>query len=110
LLTDYLSVTTTVDTREAAEGIAQVVLEARLAACVQIEGPLTSAYRWQGAIERTQEWRCTIKTRAELFAGLETALRDVHPYATPEILAQPIAAGAADYLAWIDASVRPATA
>jgi periplasmic divalent cation tolerance protein len=104
---DYLSVTTTVDSREAADRIAFALLEGRLAACVQIEGPLESLYHWRGALERALEWRCTIKTRADLFERLEVALRALHPYDTPEILAHAIERGGASYLAWIDEKTAP---
>lgn len=105
-MSEYISVTTTVDSPEAAERIAKLLLERRLAACVQIDGPCESIYRWNGALERSREWRCTIKTRAELYPDLERRLRAAHPYETPEILAHTIERGNADYLDWIDDSVR----
>ncbi len=105
---DYVSVTTTVDSREAADRIALAVIEARVGACVQIEGPLESVYFWRGSLERAVEWRCTIKTRAGLYDRLEATVREVHPYNTPEILAHAVAAGGADYLAWIDDSTTGA--
>ena len=102
----YLSVTTTVDSLAAAERIAAALLDARLAACVQIEGPLESRYHWKGAVERIREWRCTIKTRADLFEALQAALRAAHPYETPEILAHAVVRGSEAYLAWLDAELR----
>ena len=102
----YLSVTTTVDSLAAAERIAAALLDARLAACVQIEGPLESRYHWKGAVERSREWRCTIKTRADLFEALQAALRAAHPYETPEILAHAVVRGSEAYLAWLDAELR----
>ncbi len=98
----YLSLTTTTDSRDAAERVALAVLQPRYAACVQIEGPLESRYWWQGRLESAQEWRCTIKLRAARFGAAEAAIRAVHPYATPQIVAVPIVAGGADYLTWID--------
>jgi periplasmic divalent cation tolerance protein len=103
----FLSVTTTVDSREAADRIALTLLEARLAACVQIEGPVESIYHWEGGLERALEWRCTLKTRADLYPALEAALRAAHPYETPEIMAHAVEYGGGDYLAWIEASTGP---
>ena len=98
----YSSFTTTA-LREEAERIARELVEARLAACVQIVGPITSTYRWQGRIETGEEWQCWAKTRGELFARVEEAIRRIHPYEVPEILAVPVVAGSASYLAWLDA-------
>lgn len=98
----YLSLTTTADTREAAERIAGALLEPHLAACVQIDGPFESRYWWQGRLEVQNEWRCTVKLRADRFPAAEAAIRAVHPYAVPQLVATPIVAGGADYLAWID--------
>jgi periplasmic divalent cation tolerance protein len=105
-MAEHLTVTTTVDSREAADHIAEVLLERKLAACVQVEGPIESIYRWHGEVEQAREWRCTIKTRADLYESLEAAIRETHPYKTPEILAQAVVYGSREYLAWIDESVR----
>ena len=80
--------------------------EDRLAACVQVLGPINSTYRWQGKIETAQEWQCVAKTRAELFARVEEAIVRLHPYEVPEILAVPIEAASEDYLDWLDSEVR----
>jgi len=78
----------------------------RLAACVQVLGPITSTYRWEGAIETSQEWRCEAKTRVELYDEIEKAIRSLHSYQVPEILAVPVVDGSADYLAWLDREVK----
>jgi len=101
-MTDYVQVVTTIDSREKAEQIARALVETRLAACVQLFGPIASTYRWQGKIETSQEWLCLIKSRADLYPQVEEALRAVHPYEVPEILAFPILAGSRSYLAWLD--------
>jgi len=104
----YIQVVTTTARREEAERIACELVEVRLAACVQIVGPITSTYRWQGKIETGEEWQCWAKTRGELFARVEEAIRRIHPYEVPEILAVPVVAGSAGYLAWLDAeTVNP---
>ena len=98
-----IQVVTTTALREEAERIARELVETRLAACVQIVGPITSTYRWQGKIETDEEWQCWAKTRGDLFARVEEAIRRIHPYELPEILAMPIVAGSAAYLAWLEA-------
>ena len=72
----------------------------------QIVGPIISTYRWQGKIETDEEWQCWAKTRGELFARVEEAIRRIHPYEVPEILAIPVVAGSAGYLAWLDAETE----
>ena len=104
--TSYLQVLTTIDTPEQAAAIAKTLLEKRLAACVQILGPIQSHYWWQERQEQSQEWLCLAKTRQELYPDVESAIRQVHSYQTPEILAVPILAGLPEYLAWLDQEVR----
>ena len=100
-MTDFLEVHTTIDSQEAAQKIAEVLVAKRLAACVQISGPIISTYWWQGKIEQAEEWVCTAKTRRELYDELEQAIREAHTYDVPEILAVAIAAGSKSYLDWI---------
>jgi periplasmic divalent cation tolerance protein len=99
---EALQVFTTVDDRDRAEGLARALVERQLVACVQIAGPVTSVYRWQGKVETSQEWLCILKTRQSLFAQVEAAIRELHTYEVPEIIAVPIVAGSAAYLAWIE--------
>jgi periplasmic divalent cation tolerance protein len=101
-MTEYISVATTTDDARCAERIAGLLLETRLAACVQTDAPITSRYWWQGKLETSTEWRLTIKTRRALFAAIEVAIRSIHSYTTPQLLATPIVDGNADYFAWID--------
>ena len=103
---DCCQVTTTVATRQEAERIAALLVEERLAACVQVIGPVASTYRWQGAVERAEEWYCHCKTTRARYPTLEARLRELHPYETPEIIAVPIVAGLPAYLAWIEECVR----
>ena len=98
----YVQVITTVASRDDALKIAHVLVERRLAACVQIIGPITSTYWWKGKMEEAEEWQCLIKSRQDLFEALEEAIRGVHSYDVPEILAVPIAAGSKDYLTWLE--------
>ncbi len=80
-------------------------LEERLAACCQIVGPITSVYRWQDGIERTQEWMCQIKTEDSLYDAVEIAIRQQHHYDEPEIIATQIVRGSAGYLKWLSENV-----
>jgi periplasmic divalent cation tolerance protein len=105
-MSGVIQVITTTASREEAERIARALVEARLAACVQVLGPITSIYRWEGAIETSQEWRCEAKSRAELYDEIERAIRRLHSYQVPEILAVPVANGSAEYLAWLDREVK----
>ena len=101
-MTDFIQVVTTADKRELAEQIASHLVELRLAACVQVLGPMTSTYRWQGNIERAEEWLCLAKTRRDLYPQVEAAIREVHTYEVPEVLAVPIIAGSMPYLEWME--------
>jgi len=100
-MTEYLQVLTTIDSEEAAERISAALVERRLAACVQVVGPISSTYRWQGGIERSREWMCVAKTNAARYPDVEAAIRELHSYDEPEIVATPIVAGSPGYLAWL---------
>lgn len=103
---EYLQVTTTTSSREEAQRIAAALLERRLAACVQILGPIESRYRWQGKVEEESEWLCLAKTEASRYPELETAIGELHSYEEPELVATPIVAGSKGYLEWIGESLR----
>jgi len=105
-MTDAIQVITTTENREDADRIAQRLVEDRLAACVQVLGPISSTYRWQGTVETAQEWQCLVKSRRQLYDQLEEAIRRIHPYDEPEILALPVLAGSEGYLAWLGKQVR----
>jgi periplasmic divalent cation tolerance protein len=94
---------TAVDSRETAEHLTASLLEARLAACVQIIGPVSSRYWWNGSIERAEEWLCLVKTREGLYQAVEAAILAVHPYENPEILCIPVSVGNEKYVAWLTA-------
>ena len=99
-MTGFVTVLTTASTEREAETIAEAVLADGLAACVQIV-EIRSRYVWKGAVQREPEQLLLIKTRAELFEVLRGKIRAAHSYETPEIVALPITAGDADYLAWL---------
>lgn len=100
---DTLLVLTNLPNAAEAERIARLLVEQRLAACVNILAPCTSVYRWDGAIEQASEVPLLIKTSAARYPALEEALRAAHPYEVPEIVALPISAGLPAYLNWVDA-------
>lgn len=72
---------------------------------MQTLGPIVSRYRWQGEVETATEWQCLAKTEASLYPRVEAAIRELHSYEEPEIVATPIVAGSHSYLTWIDANV-----
>jgi periplasmic divalent cation tolerance protein len=98
---DVIQVSTTVGTREAAEAIAQRLVADRLAACAQFSGPITSIYRWEGKLEKSQEWLCTVKTLRSKYAQVEAAIRKLHSYQQPEIVAVAVIEGSEGYLSWV---------
>ncbi|MDX6601726.1 MAG: periplasmic divalent cation tolerance protein [Solirubrobacterales bacterium] len=104
-MAEYIQVLTTAGSEAEAERIGAALLEQRLAACVQTVGPIDSRYRWQGKLEQEREWQCLAKTEARLYEEVEAAIRAVHSYEEPEILAIPVLAGSKGYLDWISASV-----
>jgi periplasmic divalent cation tolerance protein len=106
LMPDFLQITTAAPTREEAERIAAVLVEHQLAACVQIIGPVQSIYRWQEVVERAAEWLCLIKTTSDQFVAIERAIRELHSYECPEIIATPIVAGSEVYLGWLGEQTR----
>jgi periplasmic divalent cation tolerance protein len=103
---EHVVVVTTVDTEKAAKELAASAIEARLAACAQVAGPITSVYRWEGAVWTDPEWRVEIKTATDRVAALTEHLTAQHAYDVPEIIATPIEGGSAEYLAWLIEETR----
>ncbi|MEO1496432.1 MAG: divalent-cation tolerance protein CutA [Planctomycetota bacterium] len=100
-------ITITAPDRTTADRLAGALVERRQAACVQVSGPITSTYRWQGATETAEEWLVVAKTVAERFAAVEQTLAEFHPYDTPELIATPITQASAAYAAWVAANTAP---
>ena len=99
---------TTVATQAQAQDLAQALVNARLAACVQLHA-IESVYRWQGAVQQEPEWRLLIKTTAEAWPALQAAVLDRHPYDTPALLAWPVERVSDAFAAWVNAEVGPAS-
>jgi periplasmic divalent cation tolerance protein len=98
---DALLVLTNMPDRAAALQLAETLIERRLAACVNVLADCTSVYRWQGEVENATEVPLLIKTRSALYPELESAIRELHPYELPEIIAVPIGYGLTEYLDWL---------
>ena len=104
-MTEYVEVHATAGSEEEGGRIAAALVEWRLAACVQVVGPIVSRYRWQGEVEEAREWLCLAKTETSRYPELEAAIRELHSYDEPEIVAIPIVAGSKGYLDWIGESL-----
>ncbi|HYN63970.1 MAG TPA: divalent-cation tolerance protein CutA [Candidatus Limnocylindrales bacterium] len=96
-------VLTTTGTEDEAESLAAAIVEARLAACVQVQR-VRSFYIWQDTLHREPEWLLVAKTRSVRYAALEAFIRERHSYETPEIVQLPITAGSAAYLGWLNSN------
>jgi periplasmic divalent cation tolerance protein len=104
-----LIVLTNLPNAASARELADHLVSARLAACVNILAPCRSVYRWQGRIEDAVEVPLLIKTTAARYDALEAAIRERHPYELPEIIAVPLACGLPAYLAWVASETEPET-
>jgi periplasmic divalent cation tolerance protein len=102
---DCVQVSTTLPDEATAQRVATRLVEERLAACVQVLGPVSSTYRWQGQVETGREWYCYAKTTTRLLDALQGRIRELHPYQLPEIIAVRIVEGDAEYLKWIEEAV-----
>ncbi|WP_455222605.1 divalent-cation tolerance protein CutA [Kaarinaea lacus] len=103
----YCIVLSTCPNQEIAETIATVLVNERLAACVNIIPGLTSVYEWEGNIEKSQEHLLIAKTTISTYPAVQSAILERHPYELPEIISIPINNGLASYLSWIDDNVLP---
>ena len=101
-------VMTHVPDRTCADALAKALIDRRLAACVNIGAPVESMYHWRGQIETASEIPVAIKTRGALYPDIESAIRALHPYELPEVIAVPIVDGHGAYLDWIAAETGAA--
>lgn len=101
----HVLVLVTASSADEAQAIARMLVEERLAACVNIIPGLRSLFRWQRKIEAAGEVLLLVKSRGELLPSITERVKRLHSYTVPEVIALPILAGSPDYLAWIDESV-----
>jgi periplasmic divalent cation tolerance protein len=104
---EYLQVQTTTDSRAEAMELARSAVEARLAACGQVAGPVASTYWWNDELERAEEWFVFFKLPADRYEALAQFLAERHSYDEPEILATPFVAGSSSFLTWVTDETRP---
>ena len=102
-----IAVLTNLPDSESAFNLARELVRRRVAACVNVLPAATSFYRWQGNPEEAAEHPVLVKTTQDRYADLEAAIRELHPYDLPEIIALPVTAGFAEYLDWVERESRP---
>jgi periplasmic divalent cation tolerance protein len=105
-MTGKIVILSTCATQEEAEKLALLLLERRLAACVNVIPAVRSFYRWKGAVESAIECLLVIKTSHEMFEPLRAVLEQAHSYEVPEVLALPILDGSPNYLNWLETNLR----
>jgi uncharacterized protein involved in tolerance to divalent cations len=103
---EIIQVTVAINSEEGVHQIADTLVANRLAASVWISGPVSSTYWWKGKTEQATEWICTIKTQEALYSSVEQAIKDLHPYEEPGILAHSVLTGSQSYLRWIKQETR----
>lgn len=102
-----IAVLTNLPDSASAFNLARALVERRLAACVNVLAPATSFYRWEGRLQQEQETPLLIKSTTEAYDELERAIRELHPYELPEIIALPVERGLEKYLGWVAAECKP---
>ena len=102
----YLLILNTCPDKETAVRVANTLVDKGLAACVNILPGVTSVYHWQGKIESDEEHILLIKSTQNAYVAVESAIREIHPYELPEVIAVPVTEGLSEYLAWIEACTK----
>ncbi len=106
-MTDKIVVLSTCGSEEEAEKLSRLLVDRRLAACVNVIPQVRSFYRWKGRVEDAREWMLVIKTSRSLFGALAAAISAAHSYELPEAIAIPVVDGDRGYLDWLAGNVRP---
>lgn len=97
---------TTVENIEDAKKIAQVLLDLKLIACAQVDGPIESMYRWKDSIQTEKEYRLSVKSTDDLASQLIEKIKELHPYEVPEIIGQSLAYCLEEYKNWVNSEVK----
>jgi periplasmic divalent cation tolerance protein len=105
-MTEVVLILTTVPDDERAEPLARTLIEERLAACVNLHAPMTSIYRWKGAVDRDAERQLIIKTTRARVPALEARIKSLHAYELPEFVVVPVEGGSQAYLEWVGQGTR----
>jgi periplasmic divalent cation tolerance protein len=106
VMTDRIVVLMTAGSQEEAGRIAEVLVTEMLAACVNVIPGVTSVYRWEGRVQRDQEWLLVAKSRSDVLDALVQRVQALHSYDVPEVIALPLIGGSEPYLRWIDGAVH----
>ncbi len=105
-MSEFAIVLTTMPDDARADELARTLVAERLAACVNVHGPMSSTYRWKETVEHEAERQLVIKTTRDRLAGLELRVRELHPYELPELIVVPVDSGSDEYLRWIFSETR----
>jgi periplasmic divalent cation tolerance protein len=100
-MTDVVLILTTMPDDPRSDEVARTLVDERLAACVNVHGPMMSTYRWKGKVECDRERQLIIKTTRDRVSALESRLRSLHPYELPEFIVVPVESGSEAYLKWV---------
>jgi periplasmic divalent cation tolerance protein len=104
---EHAIVSSTTGSEDSARELAAKAVAAKLGACAQIVGPITSVYRWEGQVQTDTEWRVEVKTAVDRIEPLVELIKANHGYDVPEIIVTPIEGGSRDYLTWVTTETRP---
>ena len=105
-MTEVVLILTTVPDDDRGETLAQTLVTERLAACVNVLGPMTSIYRWQGAVERESERQLVVKTTRDRIGAVRERIAQLHSYELPELIVLDVVDGSLGYLDWVKAETR----
>lgn len=105
-MSDLIEVVTTFGNPSDARKLARALIEEQLAGCVQVGGPIESYYRWEGKLEKSEEWTCSIKSTQQLYDQLLKRLDELHPYDEPQVVVHQIRQTSDSYGAWLRAQLR----
>lgn len=100
-MVEFIVIETTFPSKVESENICRQLLQVKLAACIQLTGPIESTYLWQGKIETSQEWRCSIKAKSSNLDEISELLHKLHPYDVPEFVVFDITQTSPKYAAWL---------